>query len=337
MNKPLRIGITLGDLNGVGPEVIIKTLADTRMAHLVTPVVYGSTRVLSYYKKLMNMEEFAYSQVRGKGQFTPKMVNVVNCWEDAVEITPGKPSSATATAARLCLTKAVEEIKEGLFDALVTGPIDKHTIHSPDFPYRGHTEYLNAVFAQPDSLMLMTTSRVRVALLSEHVPLKEAAAHVTRDKVDRKLRVLEASLKKDFGIVKPRIAVLGINPHSGDEGLIGDEEVNVLRPLIEEWKTKGKLVFGPFSADGFFASGQYSKYDGILAMYHDQGLIPFKSMAFEEGVNYTAGLPIVRTSPDHGTGYSIAGKNVAQESSMRAAIYLANDLAKNRNLQLVEN
>lgn len=335
--RPVRIGITLGDLNGIGPEVVIKTLADSRIAHLVTPVVYGSTRVLSYYKKLMNLEEFSYSPVRGKGQFTAKVVNVVNCWEDMIEITPGKPSTATAAAARLCLAKAVEEIKEGLLDALVTGPIDKNTIHSQDFPYRGHTEYLNAVFDTSDSLMLMTSPRVRVGLLSEHVPLKEAAGLVTAERFEAKLKLLENSLRKDFGITKPRIAVLGLNPHAGDEGLIGNEEGIILRPVVEGWKTKGKLVFGPYPADGFFASGQYMKYDGILAMYHDQGLIPFKSLAFEEGVNYTAGLPIVRTSPDHGTAYSIAGKNLARESSMRAAIYLAGDLARTRNLQLVEN
>jgi 4-hydroxythreonine-4-phosphate dehydrogenase len=293
--------------------------------------------VLSYYKKLMNLEEFSYSPVRGKGQFTAKVVNVVNCWEDMIEITPGKPSTATAAAARLCLAKAVEEIKEGLLDALVTGPIDKNTIHSQDFPYRGHTEYLNAVFDTSDSLMLMTSPRVRVGLLSEHVPLKEAAGLVTAERFEAKLKLLENSLRKDFGITKPRIAVLGLNPHAGDEGLIGNEEGIILRPVVEGWKTKGKLVFGPYPADGFFASGQYMKYDGILAMYHDQGLIPFKSLAFEEGVNYTAGLPIVRTSPDHGTAYSIAGKNLARESSMRAAIYLAGDLARTRNLQLVEN
>lgn len=333
--KP-RIGITIGDLNGIGPEVVIKALSDSRLLQFVTPVVYGSGRVLSFYRKHLNLEEFNYSQVKTKGQFFPKTINVVNCWEDVIEIAPGQPSGAAAKGALLSLEKAIEEIKEGLIDALVTGPIDKFTTYGEGFPYRGHTEYLTAIFEATESLMLLVADTLRVGLVCEHVPLKDVHNYITKERVELKIRLLELSLKQDFHINKPKIAVLGLNPHAGDEGLIGDEEKQIIRPVIQDLKNKGKLVQGPFPADGFFGSGQYKKFDGILAMYHDQGLIPFKSLAFEEGVNFTAGLPIVRTSPDHGTAYAIAGKNLAEASSMRKAIYLAADIVKSRQEQLVE-
>jgi 4-hydroxythreonine-4-phosphate dehydrogenase len=335
LDKP-RIGITLGDLNGIGPEVVIKALSDSRILNYVTPVIYGSTRVLSYYRKLMNLEEFNYNQVKAKGNFIPRSVNVVNCWEDVIEMNPGQPSKDTARAALMALEKAVEESKEGVIDAMVTGPIDKNTIHSEQFPYRGHTEYLTKVFNATESLMLLTGGNLRVGLVTEHVPVRNITNYITRDRVELKIRLLELSLKKDFNLQKPRIAVLALNPHAGDEGLIGHEENDVIKPVISDLKTKGKLVFGPFAADGFFGSGSHLKYDGVLAMYHDQGLVPFKTLAFENGVNFTAGLPIVRTSPDHGTAYNIAGKNLADESSMREAIYLACDIVKNRQTQLIE-
>lgn len=334
-DKP-RIGITLGDLNGIGPEVIIRALSDNRILTHLTPVVYGSARVLSYYRKLMELEEFNYSQVKAKGAFVPKSVNVVNCWEEVIEIAPGQPSKQTAKAALVCLEKAVEESKEGVIDAMVTGPIDKNTIHGEQFPYRGHTEYLTKVFNATESLMLLTSGNLRVGLVTEHVPVRNITNYITRDRVELKIRLLELSLKKDFNIQKPRIAVLALNPHAGDEGLIGHEENDVIKPVINDLKNKGKLVFGPFAADGFFGAGNHLKYDGVLAMYHDQGLVPFKTLAFENGVNFTAGLPIVRTSPDHGTAYNIAGKNQADESSMREAIYLACDIVKNRQAQLAE-
>jgi 4-hydroxythreonine-4-phosphate dehydrogenase len=327
--KP-RIGITLGDINGIGPEVVIKALADTRLLNILTPVVYGSTRVLSYYKKLLNLEDFNYSQIKGAGQFFPKTVNVFNCWEDTIEITPGQPSKQTGNAALLSLQKAVADIKEGLIDGLVTGPIDKNTIHGPEFPFHGHTEYLTQEFGAGESLMLLVGENLKVGLVTEHVPLKEITQHLTRDRVELKIRLLELSLKKDFNIQKPKIAVLGLNPHAGDNGLLGTEENEIIRPVILDLKNKGKLVMGPFAADGFFASGQYTKYDAVLAMYHDQGLVGFKALAFENGVNFTAGLPIVRTSPDHGTAYDIAGKNLSDESSMRHAIYLACDIIKHK-------
>jgi len=328
-DKP-RIGITIGDLNGIGTEVVIKALSDNRLLSILTPVIYGSTRALSYYRKLMNVEEFNYSQVKSKGQFFPKTVNVVNCWEDMIEITPGQPSKQAGKAAYLCLKKAAEEMKEGLIDAVVTAPIDKNTIHGEEFPYRGHTEFFTNEFNAGESLMLLSGQSLRVGLVTGHVPVKDIASNITRDRVELKIRMLELSLKKDFNISKPKIAVLALNPHAGDEGLIGTEEQEIIKPVITELKAKGKLIMGPFPADGFFASGQHTKYDGILAMYHDQGLVPFKTIDFASGVNFTAGLPIVRTSPDHGTAYSIAGKNQADESSMRQAIYLACDIVKNR-------
>jgi len=328
--QKLRIGITLGDLNGIGPEVVIKALQDSRLVSLITPVVYGSTRVLSYYKKLMNLEEFTYGHTKGRGQYVPKTINVVNCWEDVIDITPGKPSKDAGKAALLALKQASLDLKEGLLDAMVTAPIDKQTIHGDEFPYTGHTEFLVDYFSTKNYLMIMVSEGLRVGLVTEHVSIKEVANFITTDQVESKLKIMEQTLKKDFGINKPKIAVLGLNPHAGDNGLIGKEDDTILKPLIQDWKNKGKLIFGPFPADGFFATGAHAKYDGILAMYHDQGLVPFKLLAFESGVNYTAGLPIVRTSPDHGTAYSIAGKNLAQEGSIRQAIYTAMDIVTAR-------
>ena len=334
-DKP-RIGITIGDLNGIGPEVIIKVLSDTRLMSLITPVVYGSTKVLSFYRKLMNLEEFNYSQVKTKGQFFSKTIIVVNCWDEVIEINPGQPSRQTASAALLSLKKAVEEIKEGLIDGFVTGPIDKNTIHGTEFPFNGHTEYLTQEFNAGESLMMMVSEVLKVGLVTEHIPVKDIPSFITKERVELKIRLLELSLKKDFLINKPKIAVLGLNPHAGDSGLLGKEENDIISPVIMELKSKGKLVFGPYPADGFFASAMHQRFDGVLAMYHDQGLVAFKTLAFENGVNFTAGLPVVRTSPDHGTAYSIAGKNQANENSFRQAAYLAADIIKNRASHTVE-
>jgi 4-hydroxythreonine-4-phosphate dehydrogenase len=329
-HKP-RIGITLGDYNGVGPEVVLKALSDNRILNLVTPVVYGSSRVISFYKKLLNLDELNYTQVRNNGQYAVKSINVINCWgDDAMEINPGKATKEGGKAAFIALKQASSELKEGLIDGLVTGPIDKHSIHGDDFPFKGHTEFLTSFFEVSESLMFMISDKLRVGLVTEHIPVKDIATSLTKEKIEAKLKVMDASLRKDFGIPKPKIAVLGLNPHAGDNGLLGDEEDKIIRPVIADQKNKGKLVYGPYPADGFFASGNYSKYDGILAMYHDQGLVPFKSIAFEEGVNFTAGLPVVRTSPDHGTGYTIAGKNQANEGSLREAIYQAAEIFKQR-------
>lgn len=330
-DKP-RIGITLGDINGIGPEVVMKALADNRILNLVTPVIYGSSRVLTFYKKLLALEEFSFSQPRDRGQFTARNINAVNCWEEAIEINPGKASAETGKAARMALQGACAELREGLIDALVTAPIDKHTIHSEEFPFKGHTEFLAKEFGGGESLMFMVSDLLRVGLVTDHEPLKDVAGLITRERVEHKLKLMESSLRKDFGINKPRIAVLGLNPHAGDGGLIGTEE-EIIRAVVSDQRSRGKLVFGPLPADGFFGTAQFRSYDAVLAMYHDQGLIPFKALAFENGVNFTGGLPIVRTSPDHGTGYNIAGKNQANEASMREAIFLAGEIFRQRSEQ----
>lgn len=335
-SEKLRIGITLGDINGVGPEVVIKSLSDNRMLNMITPVVYGSARVLSFYKKQLNMDDFTYSQVRNRGQYAHKQVNVVNAWDESLEAHPGKPSKESGRAAFQALQQAATDLKDGLLDALVTAPIDKSTIHSEEFPFKGHTEFLAGFFSTQDHLMLLTSNTMRVGLVTEHVPISQVASLITRERVEAKYKALESSLKKDFGISKPKIAILGLNPHAGDNGLIGEEDEKIIKPLINDLKNQGKVVLGPLPADGFFASGAYLKYDGILAMYHDQGLGPFKAIAFDSGVNYTAGLPVVRTSPDHGTAYAIAGKNLADETSMRQAIYTATDIFKTRHEPFVE-
>lgn len=327
--KP-RIGITLGDINGIGPEVTIKALSDNRLLHMITPVVYGSSKVLSFYKKLMSNEDFNYSQVRNRGQYFPKSINLVSSWDENLEAHPGKASTQTGSAALQALKQASQDLKDGLLDALVTAPIDKHTIHSSEFPFKGHTEFLAEFFGAKEHLMLLVNEGLRVGLVTGHVPLKDVAPLITRERVESKLKALEQTLRKDFGITKPKIAVLGLNPHAGDSGVIGEEDEKILKPLINDLKNQGKTVFGPHPPDGFFAAGNYLKYDGILAMYHDQGLIPFKSIAFDTGVNFTAGLSVIRTSPDHGTAYPIAGKNQASENSMRQAIYTAVDIFKAR-------
>lgn len=327
--KP-RIGITIGDLNGIGPEVVMKALADNRILNMITPVIFGSTRVLSFYKKLLALEEFNFSQARGKGQYTPRSINAVNCWEEVIEINPGKATPETGRAALSALQCACAELKEGFIDALVTAPIDKHSIHSEQFPFKGHTEFLAKEFGGGESLMFMVSDHLRVGLVTDHEPLKDVAALITKERVEGKLKLMENSLRKDFGVNKPRIAVLGLNPHAGDSGLIGSEDEQILRPVIADQRNKGKLIFGPLPADGFFGTAQFRQYDAVLAMYHDQGLIPFKALAFENGVNFTGGLPIVRTSPDHGTGYNIAGKNQANETSMREAIFLAGEIFRQR-------
>ncbi|HEY0743205.1 MAG TPA: 4-hydroxythreonine-4-phosphate dehydrogenase PdxA [Chryseosolibacter sp.] len=327
--KP-RIGITLGDPNGIGPEVVIKALSDNRILSLFTPVVYGSAKAVSHYKKLLNIEELNYTQVRTKGQLAHKAINVVNCWEESLEINPGKATPEAGKAAFVALKSACEDLKEGHLDALVTAPIDKKTIHSEEFPFKGHTEYLTQFFGSQDSLMFMVSDKLKIGLVTEHVPVSQVSSLLTKERIEAKIALMENSLKKDFGVVKPKIAVLGLNPHAGDNGLIGQEDELVVKTVVNESRNKGRLVFGPFPADGFFGTAAYLKYDGVLAMYHDQGLIPFKSIAFEDGINFTAGLSVVRTSPDHGTAFAIAGKNQASENSLREAIYRAGDIFRHR-------
>jgi 4-hydroxythreonine-4-phosphate dehydrogenase len=327
-NKPV-IGITLGDINGIGPEVIIKALSDSRILNIITPVIYGSTKVLSYFRKNLGMEEFNYSQVRDNF-FNPKKINVVNCWNEIVEINAGTSDKEIGQYAFKALERATKDLIEGKINALVTGPVNKNNIQSDKFNFPGQTEYITKTSNASNSLMMMVGESLKVGLVTTHLPLKDVASHITKKNITEKLKILIDSLKQDFGINKPKVAILGLNPHAGDDGLLGKEEKEIISPVIEEFKNKGNLTFGPYPSDGFFGAAQYTNFDGILAMYHDQGLIAFKTLSFEMGVNFTAGLDIIRTSPDHGTAFNLAGKNVANEISMRSAIYLAKDIFNTR-------
>jgi 4-hydroxythreonine-4-phosphate dehydrogenase len=326
--KHLKIGITIGDLNGIGPELILKTFADHRMFEFVTPVVYGSGKVLSFYKKLLGHPDFNYTVIKNIEQVSSKRLNLINCWEEDVEIKPGTPTPEAGKYALKSIQCAVKDLKEKKIDCLVTAPINKNTIELKDFA--GHTEYLAAEFNSPDHLMFLVSDTLKVGLVTGHIPLNKVSEKLTKELIVSKLKIMKQSLEMDFLISKPRLAVLGINPHAGDNGLIGNEDKNIIAPATEEARKMNMLAYGPYAADGFFASRQYMSFDGVLAIYHDQGLIPFKYIAFEDGVNYTAGLPVIRTSPDHGTAYDIAGKNIASEESFRNAILLAAELSRNR-------
>ncbi len=326
----LRIGITVGDINGVGLEVILKTIVDKRLLNVCTPVVFGSSKVVSYHKNIVQIEDFQYQNLRPGEKIVPDRLNIVNCWQDNVAITLGKATETGGQYARLSLEKAMEALQGNLIDALVTAPINKKAMQMAGFDHVGHTEYLSKTYPGSRALMLMVGDNVRVGLATEHIPLSKVPAAITKERILEKIRAMHDTLVMDFGIERPSIAVLGLNPHAGDEGVIGHEEEQIIRPAIVEAKKSGILVMGPFPADGFFGSGKFSRYDGILAMYHDQGLAPFKALTFSSGVNYTAGLPIVRTSPDHGTAYDIAGQNVADPDSFRRAVFLAADVARNR-------
>lgn len=328
-NKPI-VGITLGDFNGIGPEVTLKALSNNKILKLCTPVIYGSVKVLTKYRKLLNLEDWTLHAVKGIDQISPKRTNVINCWNENIEIQPGKITPEAGQSAFVALKAAVTDLQNKHIDAIVTAPINKHNIQSEEFKFAGHTEYFTETFGVKESLMLLVSEGLRVGVVTGHIPLQGVTEAVTKEKIISKVQVLLHTLKRDFGIQKPRVALLGLNPHAGEEGLLGNEEQEIISPAIHELKQKGNLVFGPFPADGFFGTMSYKKFDAVLAMYHDQGLIPFKTLAFESGINYTAGLPIVRTSPDHGTAYNIAGKNVASESSMREAIYLACDIVNMR-------
>ena len=319
-----------GNINGVGLEVILKTLSDSRILKICTPAIYASSKVVSYHKNIVGLDNFSFQQLNSAERLKWDRVNVVNCWSDNVNITIGKLSDISGKYAKISLEQATNDLKAGYIDALVTAPINKKAMDSANFNYPGHTEYLTDKFDVKESLMLMVNENLRVGLVTNHLALKDVAANVTKEKIIRKLKLLNKSLKVDFGIEKPMIAILGLNPHASDGGVMGDEEEQIIRPVIIEAKKKGLMVLGPFPPDGFFGSGKYQKVDGILAMYHDQGLIPFKTLSFGKGVNFTAGLPIVRTSPDHGTAFDIAGRNEADPSSFRQALFLAIDIAKNR-------
>lgn len=331
MSRKLIVGITQGDGNGIGYEVIIKALADERMLDLCTPVIYGSSKIFGFYKKqIHDIENINTNVITSAKDVHAKRVNIVNCLPENVFVEPGQPTPESAKSAMTSLSKAVEDIKAGYIDVLVTAPINKRAMSSEGFGYTGHTEYLEQQLGVDEVAMIMVCDRLKVGVLTGHVSLKDVPSMITVDRILRKLRLMKHSLQKDFGIDAPKIAVLGLNPHCGDGGLLGDEEQQVILPAIMAANEEGILAFGPYSSDGFFSLGNYSKFDAVLAMYHDQGLTPFKALAFEDGVNYTAGLPIVRTSPDHGTAYEMAGRGVADPRSMKAAIYAAIDIFNRR-------
>lgn len=336
MRKPV-IGFSCGDLNGIGTELIIKTLSDNRLIDFCTPVIFANVKSVNFYKKGLSDINLSYAVVKELTRLNPKQVNLFSCWDEEVQITPGQLTTAGGQYAFKSLEAATAALKNKQIDGLVTAPIHKKNIQSEQFNYSGHTPYLKAIFEVQDVVMLMCASNMRVALLTEHIPVAELAQHITRENIVNKLKVLNESLIKDFGIDKPKIAVLGLNPHAGDEGLIGTEEIEVIKPAIKDAKNSNILAFGPYSADAFFARAEHEKFDAVLAMYHDQGLIPFKSLAFGEGVNYTAGLPAVRTSPDHGTAFDIAGKGIANESSFTAATFECVDIIKKRAIYAENN
>lgn len=329
--KP-RVGITLGDYNGVGPETIIKVMQDKRIMNICTPIIYGSGKILTKYKRLLNIDNFGYHQFNSNSYLNEKKPNVVNCWADPQELLPGRVTEEAGKCAFLSIQRSTEDLKSGFIDAVVTCPINKANIQRDEFRYAGHTEYYAEHFsdAKQDSLMLLCSGNLRVGVITGHIPLMKVSEAVTKELIIKKTMILMNTLKQDFGIAKPKVALLGMNPHAGEEGLLGDEEGKVIGPAITEMKKKGNLVYGPYPSDGFFGTMMYKKFDAVLAMYHDQGLIPFKTLAFDSGVNYTAGLKVVRTSPDHGTAYNIAGKGIANEESLREAIYQACDIVKNR-------
>jgi 4-hydroxythreonine-4-phosphate dehydrogenase len=333
-NKPV-IGLSIGDLNGIGAELIIKTLGDHRLLELCTPVVFASNKVINFYRKSVPDAPFNYQSLKELGKVNHKQINIYNCWEEEVAITPGQLTETGGKYAVRSLQAAVAALKENKIDALVTAPLHKKNIQSAEFDFTGHTPYLKNSFGAKDVLMFMVADNFRVGLVTEHVPVKDIAQHITKENILGKLHIMHESLVKDFGINKPKIAVLGLNPHAGDEGLVGTEEESIIKPAIKEAK-HNMLVFGPYSADAFFARNLQSKFDGVLAMYHDQGLIPFKALAAGEGVNYTAGLGGIRTSPDHGTAFDIAGKNKADHASFLKAIYTCLDIIQARR-QYEEN
>ncbi|MBP1629368.1 MAG: 4-hydroxythreonine-4-phosphate dehydrogenase [Bacteroidetes bacterium] len=328
--KTIKIGISQGDFNGVGYEILLKTFSDARIMEHCTPILYGSSKILSYYKKMINTPDFPFTNIKSAEQAEKGKLNVLNIIHDEVKIDVGQETEMGGKLAALSLEMACEDLVNGKYDAMVTNPISKKNIQSVDFHFPGHTEYLTQKFGAKDSLMIMSCGRIKIGIMTNHLALKDVPKVITEDLILRKLRTMDNSLKRDFGIRMPKIAVMALNPHAGDHGVNGEEDETIIRPAIKKAFNEGILAFGPFPSDGFFGSTDFNNYDGVLALYHDQGLIPFKLMSFAEGVNFTAGLPYVRTSPAHGTAYHIAGKNEANAQSFRNAVYLAIDITKNR-------
>lgn len=329
--QPLRIGISCGDLNGVGIEVVLKCFEDPRMLAEATPVLYASAKVVSQYRKTLQLDDVQFNGIADARDAVARKLNVVGAWDEEVDIEPGKPSGQLASFAVKSLEAAVQDLASGKVDVLVTAPIDKNAMQQAGFAYPGHTEYLQHMAGgDGEVLMILVGEGLRVGCVTGHIPLKDVAAAITTDRIMAKARLLHQSLMRDFGVLQPRIAILGLNPHAGDGGALGNEDKERIAPAVRKLNEEGIAAMGPYPADGFFGNGSYTRFDGVLAMYHDQGLAPFKALSFGHGVNFTAGLPIVRTSPDHGTGLDIAGKGVADEGSFRAAVWLAADVRQNR-------
>ena len=332
--KLIKIGISQGDSNGVGYEVILKTFSDPRMFELCTPILYGSHKIASFYSKTLEAAESETVEINvisDVHKAASGKLNLIHCVDDNVPVTPGQSTEAGGKAALASLEAVTADLKKGLIDVILTAPINKHNIQGENFSFPGHTEYLEEKFGNnKKSLMILLSDNIRVALVTGHIPLSEVKQHLTTASISEKLKLFNKSLLEDFGILRPRIAVLSMNPHAGDDGLLGNEEASIIKPAIEEVDKSGVLAFGPYAADGFFGAQLYRSFDGILAMYHDQGLAPFKSLAMDDGVNFTAGLSVIRTSPAHGTAYDIAGKNIASENSFRQALYTLIDIHRNR-------
>lgn len=335
-NSKIKLGISVGDINGIGIEVIIKTFLDPQMMDLCTPIVYGSSKTVSSYRKKLDIHDFSFNKIEDVSNANPKQANIIDCWKEEAEIQFGTSTEEAGKYAFLSLEAATKDLVEGKIDALITGPINKDNIQSEEFKFSGHTEYLESK-STGESIMLMTSENLKVGMVTGHVPVNTIANSLTVDKIFGKIKVLNKSLIQDFAINSPKIAVLGLNPHAGDNGLLGKEESEIITPAINSAKSIGLNVFGPYAADGFFGSGNYKKFDAVLAMYHDQGLIPFKSLSFGSGINFTAGLDIIRTSPDHGVAYDISGKNIANEQSFRSAVFLAIDIVRNRKMDVEIN
>lgn len=338
MSDKVIVGITQGDVNGIGLEVVLKTLMEPGITEICTPVLFSSQKTVSYYRKVLGLEEFNFSPIKDFTQLNTKKVNVFVCYDEEVNIEMGKPTEISGKYAFQSLEKATQALINKNINALVTAPINKSNIQSENFKFVGHTEYLGSMLGGDPLMLLCSESGLRIAVVTGHIPVKEIGSKITVDSVSKKITQLHDSLIKDFAVRKPKIAVLGLNPHAGDGGAIGKEDAEIIIPAIQKANLSG-LVYGPYSADGFFGNGTYKQFDGILAMYHDQGLIPFKTLAFNDGVNFTAGLNAVRTSPDHGTAYEIAGKNIASDQSFKKALYAAIDIYKNRKLyeEITEN
>lgn len=333
MNEKLKIGITVGDINGIGLEVIIKSLQHSRLLDYFTPIVYGNSKVASFHRKAIGINDFSFQIIPSPEEANPKRANMINCWQEDVKITLGEQNEIGGKYAFISLQTATDDLLAGKIDALVTAPINKANIQREGFEFPGHTEYLQQKCNAPDVLMFMVSDELKVGVVTGHIPIKDVASNISKEAINKKLKLMHNSLKTDFWIQKPKIAVLGLNPHAGDKGLLGKEDDEIIRPAVEKANAEGILCFGPYPADGFFASDTYTKFDAVLAMYHDQGLIPFKHMASRSGVNFTAGLPVVRTSPDHGTGYDIAGKNIASPESFIEALFTAVHIVERRREQ----